>query len=102
MGTTDVTVLHAVGRGETKISPSLESESSSLGDSSGMACSDGDPLWVMPPTTAPELPPSGDRLKFPEWSAMNSRSPELMTGMLSELDTKQKWVASVATVGLHR
>jgi hypothetical protein len=43
-GIVDITVLHVLRRGEPELSPSLETESSSLGDSSRMACSDGDPL----------------------------------------------------------
>jgi hypothetical protein len=33
MGTAYVTVLHALGRGETELYPSFEAELSSLGDS---------------------------------------------------------------------
>jgi hypothetical protein len=44
MGTADVIVLHALGRGELELSPSVEAESSLLGNSSRMACSDGNPL----------------------------------------------------------
>jgi hypothetical protein len=44
MGVADITMLHALGRGEPELSPSLETESSSLGDSSRMACSNGEPL----------------------------------------------------------
>jgi hypothetical protein len=50
-------MLHALGTGKPKLCPSLEAESSSQGDSSRMACSDGDPLWAMPPTTALESSP---------------------------------------------
>jgi hypothetical protein len=56
-GVVDVTVMHALGRGAPKLSSSLETESSSLGYSSRMACSDDDPLWVMPLNTAPESAP---------------------------------------------
>jgi hypothetical protein len=100
-GTVDITVLHALRRGEPELTPSLEIKSSSLDDSSRMACSDGDPLQVMLPTTAPESPPSGSRLKLLKQLVMNSRSPEWMAGVLSELDAEQKWVSPVATVGLH-
>jgi hypothetical protein len=48
MGVTEVTTLHAVGIAELVLSPSLEVESSPLGDSSRIACSDGDPLRDMP------------------------------------------------------
>jgi hypothetical protein len=44
-----IIVLHALGRGELDLSPSLKAKLPSLGDSSRMACSDGDPIWVMPP-----------------------------------------------------
>jgi hypothetical protein len=102
MGVADITMLHALRRGEPKLSPSLETESSSLGDFSRMVCSDGDPLWVMPLNTAPESAPSGDRLKLMERWVMISRSSEWVVNVLSKLDAKQKRVSSVATVGLHR
>jgi hypothetical protein len=86
MGMADVTMLHTFGRGEPELSPSLEAESSSLGDSSWMACSDGDPLRVTPLTIAPESLPSRDRLKLLARSAMNSRSLEWMAGVFSEPD----------------
>jgi hypothetical protein len=66
MGTTDITMLHALGRGELALSPTLEAESPSLGDSSMMADGDGDQLRAMPPPTAPELPNSGDGLYLSE------------------------------------
>jgi hypothetical protein len=47
-GVLDITVLHALRRGELELSPSLKTESSSLGDSSRMAYNDSDPLRVMP------------------------------------------------------
>jgi hypothetical protein len=59
MAMAEVAVLHALGTGKPKLSPSLEAESSSLGDSLRIACSDSDPLLVMPPTTMPELSLSG-------------------------------------------
>jgi hypothetical protein len=102
METMDITVLHALGRGEPELSTSLEAELSLLGDSSRMACSDCHLLWVMSPTTVPESPPSGDGLKLPERLVMNSTSLEWMAGILSDLDTEQKQVSPVATVGLHR
>jgi hypothetical protein len=47
MGMAKVTTLHALETGKLELSPSLEAESSSLGDSSRMVCSDGDPLqWL--------------------------------------------------------
>jgi hypothetical protein len=56
-GTAIITVLPALWRGKLELSPSLESESSSLDNSSRMVCSDGDPLWDMLLTTASEVPP---------------------------------------------
>jgi hypothetical protein len=58
-GVTGIIVLYTLKRGEPKLSPSLKAESSSLGDSSRMACSDGDSLWAMPPNATPELAPFG-------------------------------------------
>jgi hypothetical protein len=66
-GATEVTMLHAIGMGKLELSPSLEAKSSSLGNSSRMACSDGDPLQVMPSTMALELSLSGDKLKLSKW-----------------------------------
>jgi hypothetical protein len=60
-------MLHAIGMGKLELSPSLEAKSSSLGNSSRMACSDGDPLQVMPSTMALELSLSGDKLKLSKW-----------------------------------
>jgi hypothetical protein len=89
MGMADITVLHALGRGEPELSPSLDNKSSSLGDSSRMACSDSNLLWAMPSTTVPKSTPSGDGLKLSERSAMNSRSLKWMADVLTELDAKQ-------------
>jgi hypothetical protein len=50
-----IIVLHSLGRGELELSPSLEAESPSLGDSLRMVCSDGDPLQVTPPHSALKL-----------------------------------------------
>jgi hypothetical protein len=90
MGVADTTVLHALGRGEPELSPSLKTLSSSVGDSSRMACSNDNPLWVMPLNIAPESPPSGDRLKVSKQSVINSRSLEWMVNILGELDAEQK------------
>jgi hypothetical protein len=54
-GVEGIIVLHTLKRGEPELSPSLEDESSSLGNSLRMECSDGDPLRVMPMNTAPKL-----------------------------------------------
>jgi hypothetical protein len=54
-GVEAIIMLHALTRGELELSPSLEAKSSSLSDSSRMACSDGDPLWVMPSNIVPRL-----------------------------------------------
>jgi hypothetical protein len=56
-GVADTTALHALRRGEPEPSPSLETESSSLGDSSRMAYNDGDPVRVMPLNTTLESGP---------------------------------------------
>jgi hypothetical protein len=74
MGMAEVTMLHSRGIGKPELPPSLEVESSSLANSSRMACSDGDPLWTMPMNTVPESFPSGDRLWLSKWLVMNSRS----------------------------
>jgi hypothetical protein len=78
MGMAEVTMLHARGIGKLELPPSLEAESSSLGDSSRMVCKDGDPLWTIPPTMAPKSFPSSDRLKLSKWSMMNSISSKWM------------------------
>jgi hypothetical protein len=57
---------HALRRGEPELSPSLEIESSSLGDSSRMACGDGDPLRVIRLEAVLESAPSGGGLKLSE------------------------------------
>jgi hypothetical protein len=78
MGVAEVTTLHAIGIGELELSPLLEVESSSLGDSSSMACNDGGPLRAMPLTTVLESSPSSNRCKLLRWSTMNSRSLKRM------------------------
>jgi hypothetical protein len=97
MGMTDITVLHALERGKSELSPSLEAESSSLGNSSRMACSDSDPLWAMPSAIAPELARLGDRLKLSGWLAVNSRSSKWMTLSWVSL-TSNKRMSPVATM----
>jgi hypothetical protein len=77
-GVAEVTMLHAVGMGELELSPLLEVKSSSLGDSSSMACNDGGPLRAMPPTTVLESSPSGNKCNLLRWSTMNSRSLKRM------------------------
>jgi hypothetical protein len=54
----EVTVLHDPGTGKLELFPSLEADSSLLGDSLRMACSDGNPLWDMLPTTTSASSPS--------------------------------------------
>jgi hypothetical protein len=56
MGMAEITALHALGTGKMELSPSLKVESSSLGESLRMACSDSDPLQAMPSTTALVIP----------------------------------------------
>jgi hypothetical protein len=58
-GVTGIIVLNTLRRGELELSPSLEDKPSSLGDSSRMACNDGDLLRVMPPNPASKLALSG-------------------------------------------
>jgi hypothetical protein len=78
MGTVEITALHALGTGKPELSPSLEAESSSLDDSSRMACSDSGPLWAMPQTTASKSSSLGDRPKLLDWLVANSRSSKWM------------------------
>jgi hypothetical protein len=73
MGMVEVTMLNSRGIGKLELFPSLEVESTSLADSSRMACSDGDPLWAMPTNRAPESFPLGNRLWSSEGSVMNMR-----------------------------
>jgi hypothetical protein len=101
MGVAEVTTLHAVGIGKPELSPSLEAELSPLGDSSRMACGDGDPLRAMPPITVLELSPSGNRCKLSRWSVINSRSLKWMA--LSWVSsTPNKEMPPVGVVGLCR
>jgi hypothetical protein len=72
------TTLHSRGIGKLELSPSLEVKSSSLGNSSRMACSDGDPLWAMPTNMAPKPFPSGNRLWSSDRSTMNLRPSKRM------------------------
>jgi hypothetical protein len=78
MGMAEVTTLHSQGIGKPVLSPSLKAESSSLGDSSMMACSGGDPLQTMPTNMVLELFPSGNRPWLWKWSMMNLRSSKQM------------------------
>jgi hypothetical protein len=101
MGAVEVTTLHAVGIGETELSPSLDDEPSSLGASSRVACSDGDPLWSMPLTMTLELSPSGNKRKLLRWLVMNTRSLKQMAwSRMSSMPNKE--MLSVAAAGLHR
>jgi hypothetical protein len=63
---TSLTVLHALRTREPYLSPSLKVESSSLGDSSRMACSEGILLWIMPPNRAPGLALTGYMIQVVE------------------------------------
>jgi hypothetical protein len=54
-GVAGIIILHTLGAGELELSPSLEDESPLLCDSLRMACSDGEPLSVMPPHSALKL-----------------------------------------------
>jgi hypothetical protein len=101
MGMAEVTTLHTLGIGKSKLSPSLEAKSSLLGDSSRMACSDGDPLWAVAPTAAPKSSPSGNRLKLSKWSAMNSRSSKwIAPSWVSSMSNK--YMSLVETTDLSR
>jgi hypothetical protein len=73
-----------------------------MGNSSRLACSDGDLLQAMPLTTVPESPSSGGGLKLSEQLAMNYGASKWMAYVFSELDAGQRWVSPVATVSLHR
>jgi hypothetical protein len=101
MGMVDITTLHALYSGKLELSPSLEAESSLLGDSSRMACNDGDPLQDMPLTIALESPPSGVQLELSERSVMNSRSSKWMASSWVSLMPNKK-MSSTAMMGLHR
>jgi hypothetical protein len=94
-GTIAITALHALRRGELELSPSL-------GDSSRMVCSDGDPLWAMPLTAALESFPSGGGFKLSERLVMNSGASKWVAYILRELGAKKRWVSPVATVGTIR
>jgi hypothetical protein len=67
-----------------------------------MACSDSDPLQVMPPTIAPELPPSGVGFELSKLLVINPTSSEWTIGVFSKLDAEHKRVSPAATVGLNR
>jgi hypothetical protein len=101
MGMVEITVFHSLRTGKTELSPTLEAESSSLGDSLRMACSDSDPLRAMPLTTSPESSPLGDGLNLLDWSVVNSRSSKWMASSRESL-TINKLMSLVAMVGLHR
>jgi hypothetical protein len=74
MGMTEVTTLHSQGIGQLRLSSSHETELSSLGNTSRMVCSNGDPLKTMPMNMAPELLPFCYRPWVSKWSVRNSRS----------------------------
>jgi hypothetical protein len=86
MAMIEVTALHSRGIGKLELSPSLKAESSSLGDSLRMACSDGDPLLAMLMNMVPESFPSGNRPWSSEGSAMNLRPLKRMAS---------SWVSSM-------
>jgi hypothetical protein len=65
-----------------------------------MACSDGDPLRSMPPTTMLESSPSGNKHKLSRWSVMNSRPLKRMAG--SWVSSTLKKEMPPAAVGLCR
>jgi hypothetical protein len=88
MGIVYITALHALGRGEPELSPSIETESSWLGNSSRMTHIDGDPLRAMPLTAMPDSFPLGGGLKSLEQLAMNSRASKWVAYVLRELDAE--------------
>jgi hypothetical protein len=57
---------------------SLEVQSSSLVDSSRMACSDGDLVRTTPVKMTHESLPSGERLRLPKRLAMDAKLPKWM------------------------
>jgi hypothetical protein len=86
MGMVEVTPLHSRGIGKLELSPPLEVESSSLGDSLRMACTDSDPLFAMHMNTTTKSFPSGNRPWSSDGSAMNSRPSERMASTLVSLE----------------
>jgi hypothetical protein len=76
IGTGGVTTLHPREMGKPELSPSLEAESSSLVDSSRMACSDGDSLCAIPINMVHKSFPSVEKLRLSKRSMTNSRFPK--------------------------
>jgi hypothetical protein len=61
---------------ESGAPPSPEIVSPSSESCSGAVCMGGDPLCNIPTKTTPESSPSGERLRQPKWSVVNSRLPK--------------------------
>jgi hypothetical protein len=78
MGMAEATTLHSQEIGKLELPPSLEAKSSSLGDSSKMACSDGNPLRAMPTNMVLESLPLGNRLWSSDGLVMNLRPSKQM------------------------
>jgi hypothetical protein len=76
MGIVGVTTLHPQGLEIPELPPPPEAMSPSSEDSSRMVCRYGNPLCTIPMNMAPESFPSGERLRSPKRSVMNSRMPK--------------------------
>jgi hypothetical protein len=78
MGTVVVTTLHPQGPGKLELAPLPEAVSPSSVDSSRTVCKHSEPLCTVPTNTVPGSFPSGERLRLPKRSAVNSRLPKQM------------------------
>jgi hypothetical protein len=76
MGSVEVTTLHPQGPGYPKLPPALDVDVSSSEDSPRVVCREGDLLWTIPMTMEPKSHSSGERLRWPRRSVMNSRLPK--------------------------
>jgi hypothetical protein len=92
IGVVEVTTLHVVAVGEPELSPSLEVESSSLGDSSRIGCSDGNLLWAIPLTIG--VVPLGQQTQVIEVVGNELKVLEADVLVSGELDAKQGDAAS--------
>jgi hypothetical protein len=78
MGIVGVTTLHPEGPGDPELPTAPEVAPPSLDESSRAVCKDGDPLCTIPTKMVPESPSTGERLRRPRRSAVNSRLPKQM------------------------
>jgi hypothetical protein len=76
MGAGGDTVLCLREAGRPELASLLEAVWNLFVESSIMACSDGDPLWVVPIKIVHDSLPLGKRHKLPKLSVMNSRLPK--------------------------